>query len=197
MIDETAGEAWQAPFYELYVQFGGHTPEQIIAALERLWQDATVSGPYPRRDIRFVEQSLAAPAAGFDPTGDSPTHLYGMARLPDDSSVVCASVAHVRATGDDDGLTFYVPWGSLERLGRDFEQNSAKDSAWWSSLDAWLAGLGRSIFDAAPFEVAAVGPEWLTWEAAGEVRRGHLAELDSPPGLLLPADGQLSWIPMH
>ena len=119
-----------------------------------------------------------------------------MARLPDASSVVCGSVAHVRVAGDD-GLTFYVPWGSLDRLGRDFEHDCAKDSAWWSSFDAWFAGLGRGIFDGARFEVAAVGPEWLTWEAVGEVRRGHLADLVSPPALLIPADGRLSWVPMH
>jgi hypothetical protein len=196
-MDETASEVWQAPFYELYVQFAGHSPERVAAALEALWRDETVSGPYARDDICFVGQSPVAPRSGFDPSGDSPIHLFGMARLPDGGSVVCGSVAHVRVTGDD-GLTFYLPWGSLDRLGRDFQwEDGAQDSAWWSSVDAWLAGLGRRIFDAAPFAVAAVGPEWLTFEAAGDIQAGHLAELVNPPGLLIPADGHLSWVPMH
>ena len=49
-MDETASEVWQAPFYELYVQFAGHSPERVAAALDALWGDETVSGPYARDD---------------------------------------------------------------------------------------------------------------------------------------------------
>lgn len=196
-MDETEQGTWQPPFYELYVEFQGHSTERLIAALTRLWEADRLSGPFARHDISFAFQPPVSARSGVGEIG-SALHLYGTARLPDTSDVVCGSIAS--SGGADDGgdtMTFYLPWGTLESIGRDFEsEDGPGDSDFWNSLDDWLAEIGRGVFDVAPFAVAAVGPEVTPLEAVEAARRGRLNEFAKPhPGLLVPIDGHLTWTP--
>ena len=118
VLDETLGEAWHAPFYELYLEFGGHSAQRLYAAVAALWAHPTLRGPYAQHDAPFSEQRPVEPAAGIDPTGDVPVHVYGTARLATGESVPCGSVAHIRPGLDDDGIILYFTAGALAQIGR-------------------------------------------------------------------------------
>src|SRR6266566_2226988 len=165
VVDETLGEAWHEPFYELYVEFDGHSARRLYAAFAALWGHPTLRGPYAQHDAPFSEQQAVAPVSGIDPTGDVPVHLYGIAGLSTGESVPCGSVAHVRPGLDDDGLTLYLTAGALAQIGRDIEEPSIADEAWLASLDEWFAEIGRAVYAVAPFEVATMGREMLSLDS--------------------------------
>jgi hypothetical protein len=195
-VDETRPGTWGAPFYELYVEFNGHSAQRLYTAFDALWGHPALRGPYAQHDAPFSDQRTVTPASGVDPTGDVPVHLYGIACLATGESVPCGSVAHVQPGLDDDGLTFYITAGALAQIGRDIEEPSAADETWLASLDEWFAEIGRAVYAVAPFEVATIGHQILSLDSAEAIRHGRGGGLEwSLPAHLRIKDSQLVFTP--
>jgi hypothetical protein len=178
-IDETRSETWQAPGYELYIEFNGEDLRRLSSGLDALWQHPRLDGPFESKASPFSSQQKVEPSTGID--RDVPVHLYGVMQLRTGERIPCFSVAGIWP-GCDDALTLCLPAGAIEQLGRDIDEPSPADMAWLAMVDESLAEIAESVFSVTEFQLATIGHGASSTDAASRLKQG----------------GELpSWMPTH
>ncbi len=187
----TDDDVWSGGFYELALEYCRDEAFALIDGLQALWHANPVDGCYLDRDRDPKDQSRAefAPALPYE------GHLHGVATLPTGKRIACGTCC-VREEERSDWLVFYCPMGALSYaypVG-GFPFDGADHEPWRFQLDAWLADLGREIFNTAPFRLGLIG-----FETSGEVYAQDILKSGIPTqrwcGLLVPTAGKLVWHP--
>jgi hypothetical protein len=90
----TAEETWRGGHYEIEMELGAPSDEQLAAALQRIWSHPSLAGCCFSRDQEPQAQVRVNP-------GQHPLegHLFGVATLPNDGSVACGTYV-CRLQGD-------------------------------------------------------------------------------------------------
>jgi hypothetical protein len=158
LLDDS--DNWQGGFYELAIRLGRRDDARLGRALEALWNAAGMQGC-------FAEGIGGAhlPAKVGLPSLAEHGHLRGVLEPPGFGRLV-AGVFAIRFDNDCvDWLELYIPLGALAKVdpriggfpfGREGKNVSLR---WRRGLDAWLAHVGRSVFDVVRFERALIGYE--------------------------------------
>jgi hypothetical protein len=190
----TARDIWLGSFYELAIELGPRSDDRLNAAAAVMWQQsAMLEGPYADSDREPWEQERVSPS--LIASGEATTHLFGIAKLPQERSVACGCCAVRDNATATDWLDLYITLGALETVyDIEYRWNDAW-SDWTRPLDDWFADIARSVHDAVPFALALIGEE-----VSGETSASELAATGVPetPGfaLLVPDQrGHLAWYP--
>jgi len=161
----TAEETWRGGHYEIEMELGVPSDEQLRAALERIWAHPSLTrmlkGCVFSRDQE--PQAQVRVNLGTHPLDG---HLYGLATLPNGATAACGTYV-CRLHGDAneaarDLLSFYVPLGALGsgyNVGAYPFGDSERATTWRAEVDSWLVEIGRFVFQQVPFELALVGWE--------------------------------------
>ncbi|MEU4622636.1 hypothetical protein AB0G04_22040 [Actinoplanes sp. NPDC023801] len=159
----TDPENWSGGYYELYLEFGARDDAVLGRAARALTRVAGIDGWYPDRHRDPAGQTPREPeAVALDEPGD----LAGTVVVPGGHRVVCRLIPY-RADGPlgADHLGLCLPLGALHRTDRRIggfpfgPDGDERSLAWRTTLDEWLAGLGRAVFAEVPFTSAVIGFE--------------------------------------
>jgi hypothetical protein len=175
--DLTDDENWWGGYYELAIDLGARSDldseVRLASALAAVWSDPRLDGCYADR-WRSVSNQTRVPPVFTDPA--EPGSLYGVARLPTDSAVVCKTTI-VRESDDlrtaHDWIDLCLPTGALgradARVGAYPFGDEERSLDWRRPIDEWPFGVARRIFKAVPFRVGLIGFEVLGDPAADTV----------------------------
>lgn len=191
----TAEETWFGGFYELAVQFGVVSNDQLDAALRAIWETPSLQGCYLRRDREAPEQERVNPSLA---TQESSGHLLGIATLPNGKRVACGTVL-VREEDGTAWLDFYVPLGALAStyaVGAFPVDSNPLSQEWREPLEKWLADVGQAVFFSAPFCLGLIG-----FEVSGSVDSRDVQDAGVPAvrfiGYLYPSAGKITYYPTN
>jgi hypothetical protein len=198
---DTVKEIWSGGYYELAIELGPHSDENLDNALTALWSHNTLQGCWIERQKEYLDCEQEPPSLALLLSNSS---LYGLATLPDGNRVVCGSLAVRESEEGDDGverfgidwLDFYVPVGALEKI-YDVGNYPTDDSAvklWLDPLNAWLVELGQHLYSQVRYKLALIGHEVCGLTYSDEVTSSAVPSKRNM-GYLLPAAGQLNWYP--
>jgi hypothetical protein len=168
----TDDDVWNGGFYEIALEYSRDAGPSLLDGLNAVWRANTVTGCYLdcEREPDNQLRTEFAPSLPFE------GHLYGVASLPVGQSVACGTCC-VREDDGSDWLVFYCPMGALGRIYPvgAFPFDEHDHDPWRRELEAWLVGLARQIFNAAPFRLGLIG-----FEASGELRADDLPKTGVP-----------------
>ena len=207
------GWYWGGGYYELDIRLGPQSEERVHLALEALWADPRLKGPYLERDREPEDQQVVDPRRGLSEV------LSGIATLPDGNEVLCSSI--VIRFDEDYELTLYIPVNALAvawhqvgdfpfvggRLSPADDDSTAgrplrapqipedDDRAWQEPLEEWFAGFGRAVFEVVPFPVALIGFEGGLLSDDEERRLLEEMPEERPVGVLRQEHDELAWYP--
>lgn len=184
----TKEHAWLNGFYELQVELGDPSPgnpsdERFAQASARIWNHPALEGCYLDRDREPEEQEPVNAAENF-----SNGHLYGIAHLPNGASCVCGTFISRMSSDSRAYLTFYFPMASLEEVLHG-------EALPYGAVDAWLAQLGRFVFEEVRFDLALIGFEALIPCVTGDLLQLTGVPADRPAGYLFRSENELEWFP--
>lgn len=188
----TTLDTWNGGFYELGLDFGLLSDEDIAAAFARLWAHPDLEGCYLDRDREPADQIRIPPDWTLFAT-ETP-HLYGVARVPGGQRVACGSY-HMGDYATSRRFSLYLPLGALSEIypigGYPFGSYE-QAPLWIPQLESWLADIGRWVYEAVPFRLGLIGHE-----AAGEVDADDLISVPTTRyfSYLWPQDGALQYFP--
>ncbi|HEX2094038.1 MAG TPA: hypothetical protein VHG28_16670 [Longimicrobiaceae bacterium] len=162
MPDFSSEEQWRGSYYELAVELSPPDDACLRRALEVLWSDPHLEGPWSGR-AEVGRAPVARPVLAGDPLP-----LYGRLTLPHGERVGCLSWT-VREEEGSDWLDLCVPTGMLVSLGLRHPLNLGSDPL-LLQLDALFLRVAERLHAAVPFDLALVGEEvsgqvsaaWLT-----------------------------------
>jgi hypothetical protein len=185
----TDGEVWTGGFYELALEYDSGVTNGLVNGLQQLWQLEGLEGCYLDRERDPSEQ----PRFEFEPSLLASGHLLGVATLPGGSRIACGTCC-VQEPAGSDWLVFYSPMSALGHAypvgGFPFDR--ANHESWRTSVDVWLADIGRRVFREAPFRIGLVG-----FETSGAINAADLVTAGIPDrrhfGLLVPSRDGLTW----
>jgi hypothetical protein len=195
----TCAENWLGGGYELALQLGSrHAADadgKLLRALAAVWQDPNLDGCYRDGWTEPEEQPRVQPV----PVDlDEPGHLYGRARLPAGTWVVCKTwVSRQSGAGGVDWLGLSIPIGALgtadERVGAFPYPEKVTSRSWREPLDQWLAAVAFEVRALVEFEVGLIGEEA---SAPGDPFYGE------PPtergiGYVIPTAGAARYLPTN
>lgn len=185
----TGPDTWLGGFYELAIELGLRCNERLDRAVQAVWRFPGLQGPFPSRDLEPSEQTLVtANSANLELHG----HLRGVATLPS-GKAACGTVA-VREDDGPDWLDFYFPMGGLSSAypvgGYPFD--SVDHREWREPLEAWLAELGRFVFNAVPFRLGLIGFEASGMEYADDLAASGIP-IERWGGYLWPQNGVMGY----
>jgi hypothetical protein len=204
---------WNGGFYELDIQLGPQSEERVQRALEALWANPRLEGPYLDRDREPADQKVVDPRGGISEV------LSGIAALPDGAGVLCSSIVVLLDDGYELSLcipvnALAVAWPQIGDFpfvgGRSSPADGGSearrplraprvpeddDRAWQEPLEEWLAGFGRAVFDAVPFPVALIGFEGGLLSDDEERRLVEEMPEKRSVGVLRQEQDQLAWYP--
>ena len=100
----TAGDAWSGGFYQLALEFGPRSDDQLQAAVAALWQHPDLEGCNLNRYREPNELPRVSPEKIEDGS-----HLYGVARLPNGVRVACGRCPIREMDDGTNWLDFYLP----------------------------------------------------------------------------------------
>jgi hypothetical protein len=106
----TAADAWDGFFFELALEVGPRSDDRLRAALAALWQHPDLEGCYLDPGREPSDQPRVPPLSLEDGS-----RLYGVARLPNGSRVVCGTWLIRQIDDGPDWLDFFLKTGSFDR----------------------------------------------------------------------------------
>ncbi|HST53308.1 MAG TPA: hypothetical protein VLJ61_14955 [Pyrinomonadaceae bacterium] len=189
----TKPETWFGGYYELAIEVGGRSGERLLSALKAVWSHPALEGCYLDRDKEPHEQRRVS----VPPALAEPTHLQGLALLPNGQKVACGTCL-IREEDGPDWLDFYMPMGTLgdvyEVGGYPFDMTSATHREWQTPVDEWLKGIGEWVFSSVPFSLGLIG-----FEVSGDAYAAQVSKEGVPAeryfGYLVPEGRKLKWYP--
>lgn len=187
----TADSAWDGGFYELALEVGTCSDEQLEKALNALWAHPDLDGCYINRNHEPWDQPRMPPSFR-----DDRMHLLGIARLPNGSRVACGSCIIRDSSDDPDWLDFYLPMGALCSVypAGPFPLGTEADwpGSWRFEVEDWLAEIGVCIAQSATFRLGLIG-----WETSGQTDADDIAVKGIPSqryyGYLWPSGGTVEY----
>jgi hypothetical protein len=188
----TTDDAWLGGFYELAMEVGPRSDDQLRAAILALWAHPDLEGCFRDRKREPADQERVPPDLFDDGWG---SHLLGIARLPNGSRVACGSCM-VREANGPDWLDLYLPLGSLATAydvgGSPFESENGCSHTWREQIDETLAGIGLWVAQSVSFELGIIG-----FEVSGQVYASEIDSRGIPEkrfiGYLWPNDGSVAY----
>lgn len=176
-------EDWSGPYYELAVEFVPRDDARLQHALDVLWSDPCLEGPWSERDS--VGDGPPAPPALAEP----PFALYGRLTVTRASRVGCVSwVARDSGGRGSDSLTLSVPAGMLRPLGltaplglgEPFDPGADPVLA---ALNERFLEVADRLYAAVPFDLALLGEEAAVQNSSADLTGAWVEEHG---GCLLP-----------
>ena len=181
---------WKGGYFELCLVYAEASNDDLRRALGALWAHPAIWGcvadmwPEPALQPR-VDPAVATQLL------DHP--WYGVAELP--NGVLAAAASFVtRGAGYASKVTLGVPMGALELaypVGA-YPFADARSLEWRTEVSEWLADIGASIYEVAPFRFGLIDHEVAV---AVEVETIHQVPEIRWEGYLWPENGQLRWYP--
>jgi hypothetical protein len=192
-----AGHAWKGGHYELFIQPSSNSSDELRSVLKALWSYPLLQGCYLERDYDPSTQMRVQPCEVA-----LVNRLYGVATLPNGTTVDCGSFAMDYAGEEELELAhwvcFYLPLGSLSkayRVGAYPFGSMEYVSEWKAPVNLFLFQLAAWIFSRIPFEFGLVGfevnPSAIPLHAIGA--NGIPEQRDD--GILWNDGGCLKWYP--
>ncbi len=105
----TKDDIWYGGFYELAIEVGSNSDEQISAVLQAIWTHPALEGCYLDRSKEPHEQQRVTSAQAPLESG---MHLQGLALLPNGHRIACGTCL-IREDDGSDWVDFYLPMGAL------------------------------------------------------------------------------------
>jgi hypothetical protein len=196
----TERDIWSGGFYELAIEIGSPSDENLLNALRTIWSYPAVEGGWLEHDREPSEQEQVVPNSEHLQSGSK---LFGIAHLPDATEIVCGTFL-VREEEGSDWLGFYIPRGALDNTYYPMDQDDTFEfdskayyksiEIWRNVIDPWLAEIGQYVYRMVPFRLGLIG-----LEVSGEINAAELAIQGIPPyerrniGYLVPESGQLEY----
>jgi hypothetical protein len=187
----TTNDAWFGGFYELALEVGPRSDDQLRAALTALWAHPDLDGCFLDRS-REPDNQLSAQPDRLE----EGSHLLGIAHLPNGSRVACGSCLIREGDAGPDWLDFYLPMGSLGTAypvgGFPFGTEADWPGSWRFEVEDWLAGVGLGVARSALFRLGLIG-----FEVSGQAYAADVAEHGIPAerfiGYLWPSSGSVMY----
>ena len=156
----TDPDAWTGGHYELAIELRDRSDYNLRATTQALWSSPDLSGPYRHDDREHHLQTVV----GLD-TRPVDWKLFGLATIPGTGATPCLTVP-LRFDEGVHSLQLCVPLGGLSRIlpvgGFPFEETPP--GPWVTTLEDWLASVGRHVFLRAKFSLAVIGFETDDWK---------------------------------
>ena len=169
----TADGAWYGGFYELALDVGPRSDDQLRSALTALWNFPDVDGCFLDRGREPADQPRCSEFCL-----DMGSHSLGVASLPNGIRVACGSCL-IREDEGPDWLDFYLPMGSLGAAypvgSFPFGIEADWPGPWRFEVEDWLACIGLSIARSASFRLGIIG-----FEVSGQVYASEVASKGVP-----------------
>lgn len=186
----TKDNVWLGGFYELALEVGINSDEQIRAVLQAIWSYSKLEGCYLDQSKETGEQQ---PITSSKTLIESGMHHYGLAHMPDGEHLIACGVCIIREAGGVDWVIFYLPLGALSEVyevGWFPFANGRPSEHWQKPVDAWLAEMGKYIFSIAEYKLGLIG-----YEVSGLINSNEIAKMRIPEernlGFLLPSGSEI------
>ena len=156
----TNPETWFGGFYELAIEIGPNSSQNLLQALQVLWSYPRLRGCYDSNKIEVEDQEKKnLVKIGLE----NWSHLYGKAILTNNDELCPCGVCIIQEESGSDWLDFYFPMGALDALfntGNSFSKEYSKNvNSWQVEIDEWLKNLAFNIFSKVNFPLALIGLE--------------------------------------
>ena len=152
----TERDQWNGGHFELCIDLGRASDDQVFEAMSVLWGHPSLEGCYLRQDEEPSKQQR------LDPTSQPlEALLYGVAALDRQTRVPCLSTV-MRLEGEPVELGLCVPMGALQAFYQVGAYPFAAAGPWLEPLSDWFAGIGKTVLSAGLSRVALVGFETST-----------------------------------
>jgi hypothetical protein len=171
-------DAWWGGFYELSMEF--EPDSDLRQAFNALWCIHDLLGCYLNRD---VDHNLQIRIKPNDVDLNEHPHVYGLACLADGKVLPCGLFNFCYDDGSGCFLELYIPMSALSdaypAIGGYPINHRKSTQCWREPLDAWLAEIGKHVFQHAKFREAKIGFEPSDFDASiGFLPKpGHLGYL--------------------
>lgn len=184
-------DAWTGGDYDLSVDLGRRSDEDLDAAIRALWAHPALYGVW-RDPLGPWDESSRVPAGLPDHQASG---CAGVATLPDGHRVVCRTYV-CRFEPSPDVLGFSIPITSLrgvDHLGSyPFNVDDTRD--WEVRLAGWLVEIARWVHARVPFPLALTGYDVFAEVRAEDITRDGIPS-DRWMGYLWTSNGRLEWFP--
>src|SRR5262249_36873381 len=149
-------------FYELAIEIGPRSDQQLRSALVALWHHPNLDGCFMDRKREPTDQPKTD-----EFSLETGSHLLGVASLPNGSRVACGSCL-IREDDGPDWLDFYLPMGSLGTAypvgSFPSDTDVSQTAPWRYDVEDWLAGIGLWVAEATSYKLGIIG-----FEVSGQV----------------------------
>jgi hypothetical protein len=171
---------------------GDYSGEHLITAHRALWSHPSLKGCYLSSAVEPDAQ------AQITPTNDNlKGELLGLAQVPGGKWVACSTTVVREDETGIDWLKLGLPMGSLGSVydvgGFPFDEKSHQD--WREPLEAWLAEIGRHVYQSAPFRLGIIAMESDFMFSLDDFGDGFLKEIPDSRyiGYLVSEAGELKY----
>lgn len=156
----TRTDVWYGGFFELAIEVGSRSDEQLLAVLKAIWSHPNVDGCYLRVDVEPDQQTPLVPEMNHVKEGGY--HLRGLANMPNNILIPCGTVA-IRETSGIDWLVLYLPMGSLDIAypveAYPFVEETSDHDVWIAAIEKWFNDIAQHVFMHLPYKLALIGFE--------------------------------------
>lgn len=189
-------DVWYGGFYELAIEVGPNSDEQVSAVLQAMWTHPALEGCYLDRTKEPHEQQRVTSA---QTPLESGMHLQGLALLPNGYRVACGTCL-IREDDGPDWVNFYLPMGALgegyDVGGYPFIGKEESSEHWQKPVDDWLVEMGSYVFSITRYRLGLIG-----FEVSSHVYADELAEKGIPVerycGYLWPSGEEVKYYPRN
>jgi hypothetical protein len=192
----TKDNIWTGGFYELAIEVGSRSDEQISAVLRAIWTHPDLEGCYLDRSKEpYEQQKITSAQASLE----SDVHLLGLALVPNGNRIACGT-CNIREFNGPDWVVFYVPMGALGEAydvdGFPFSREVESSEQWQKSIDDWLMEIGSYVYSISQYRLGIIG-----FEVSGQDHSGRLAQMGIPEeryfGYLWPLEEEIKYYPRN
>lgn len=192
----TKDNIWVGGFYELAIEVGPRSDEQISAVVNTIWSHPTLEGCYLDRNKEPYDQQKITPSQFALASG---LHLLGLAQLPNGHRIACGT-CNVRELDGPDWVDFYMPMGSLGEAyyvgGYPFDREVNSSDHWQKPIDDWLMEMASYVFSTARYKLGIIG-----LEVSGQEYSSRLEETGIPEeryySFLWPSGEEIKYYPRN
>ena len=187
---------WNGGHYELALEIGQSSDEQLRQTLFVIWEHVLLEGCFPDRDKEPEEQQ---PVELSRISLESGLHLQGLAYLPGNYTVACGTCL-IREENGSDWLVFYLPMASLSKAydvaGYPFNVDPKSSLPWQITIDNWLSEIGRFVYSKSEYKLGLVGFEVSGQYYAEQIKQNGLPE-KRDIGYLWPSGSGITYFPRN
>ena len=150
-------ENWDGGDFELRLVYDPEPLELLTKAFEAVWSHPAFHGCYVDR---FPEPELQPRIDAETATTELNRPWYGVATLPSGALAACRSTTYSGRTAPPE-ITIGIPMGALHGSYDTgaYPFTDARPLGWRIEVSDWLADIGASIHDVAPFRFGLIKHE--------------------------------------